>query len=87
MIVVTGGGGFIGSALIWELNRQGFNDILVVDSLGSSNKWQNLVNLRFSDYIDKDAFIMKLEQRAFGNSINGIIHMEKVRPYLPLLLT
>ena len=29
MIVVTGGAGFIGSNLVWELNRRGRTDILV----------------------------------------------------------
>jgi ADP-L-glycero-D-manno-heptose 6-epimerase len=29
MIVVTGGSGFIGSALIWRLNQKGITDILV----------------------------------------------------------
>ncbi|MFC2001654.1 ADP-glyceromanno-heptose 6-epimerase [Chloroflexota bacterium] len=75
MIVVTGAAGFIGSALVWGLNRQETSDILVVDSPGSSNKWGNLVNLQFSDIIDTDAFITKLEQGAFGNSIESIIHM------------
>ena len=34
MIIVTGGAGFIGSALIWQLNSTGINDIVVVDRLG-----------------------------------------------------
>ena len=33
MIVVTGGAGFIGSAIVWGLNRRGEKDILVVDRL------------------------------------------------------
>lgn len=75
MIVITGGAGFIGSALVWGLNKEGNSDILVVDSLESSTKWKNLVNLRFSDYMDKDVFIIGLEQGAFGGSVEGIIHM------------
>jgi len=42
MIVVTGGAGFIGSAVVWKLNLEGIDDIVIVDSLGSSMKWKTL---------------------------------------------
>jgi len=31
MIVITGGAGFIGSAVAWELNNRGRTDLLIVD--------------------------------------------------------
>ncbi len=43
MIVVTGGAGFIGSAFVAKLNEEGQDDIVVVDELGTTEKWQNLV--------------------------------------------
>src|SRR5580704_909958 len=55
-IVVTGGAGLIGSAVVWALNRRGIDDILVVDRLDRSEKWRHLVPLRFADYIDADDF-------------------------------
>ncbi len=75
MIIVTGGAGFIGSAVIWKLNRMGIDDILVVDNLSSSEKWHNLVNRRFSDYLHRDAFREWLENNHLPHDVDGIIHM------------
>jgi len=75
MIIVTGGAGFIGSAIVWKLNQRGITDILVTDHLGSSEKWKNLVNLQFNDYCDRDEFIEKLEAGAFNGSVSAIFHM------------
>lgn len=48
-IVVTGGAGFIGSNVVGELNRRGETRILVVDNLGSDERWKNLRGLEFED--------------------------------------
>lgn len=53
-ILVTGGAGLIGSALVWELNRRGFENIIVSDHLGTDEKWRNLVPLKYADYMDAD---------------------------------
>ena len=34
MIIVTGGAGCIGSAVIWALNKRGITDIILVDGAG-----------------------------------------------------
>ncbi|MGC8765639.1 MAG: ADP-glyceromanno-heptose 6-epimerase [Brevinematia bacterium] len=60
MIVVTGGAGFIGSNLVYGLNRRGITDILIVDSLKNSAKQRNLNALKFVDFIDKKDFLEKL---------------------------
>lgn len=56
MIIVTGGAGLIGSAVVHGLNRRGINNIMVVDHLGMGGKWRNLAPLEFRDYMEKDAF-------------------------------
>jgi ADP-L-glycero-D-manno-heptose 6-epimerase len=48
---------------------------VVVDHLGSSEKWKNLVPLHYRDYFDKEEFIIKLEQGYFGRSVTALIHM------------
>lgn len=77
MIVITGGAGFIGSAILWGLNRRYRTDILIVDSFKDTqdNKWKNLVGHKFQDYMDKDEFINELESGNLTGKIDGIIHM------------
>jgi len=75
MIIITGGSGFIGSALVWRLNQKSVTDILVVDHCAESEQWKNLVPLRFNDYLDRQEFITRLERGDFGNSIEAILHM------------
>jgi ADP-L-glycero-D-manno-heptose 6-epimerase len=75
MIIVTGGAGFIGSALIAELNKRKITDILVVDELGCDEKWKNLRNLSFADYIEKDDFLkMVVEDKLTGHS-QAVFHL------------
>jgi ADP-L-glycero-D-manno-heptose 6-epimerase len=57
MYIITGGAGFIGSALLWELNRAGICDILIVDNLESDEKWKNLVKGRYLAYMRQDVFL------------------------------
>lgn len=75
MLVITGSAGFIGSALVWGFNRRGFDDILIVDSLGKDEKWKNLRNLHFSDFMDKAEFIERLERGELDGKVEDIIHL------------
>ena len=73
-IIVTGGAGFIGSALIWELNRLGCENIVVADYLGTSEKWRNLTPLRFADYIEADDLLSHLRSGVLGK-FDLILHL------------
>ena len=75
MIVVTGGAGFIGSAFVWKLNREGIDDIVIVDRLGTSEKWKNLVNLRFIEYIKKDDFLQMIYADQVPFKASAVVHM------------
>lgn len=76
MIVITGGSGFIGSAMLWELNLHGMNEVLVVDDLGRADagKWLNLRGLEYADFIDKEKFPALLENNRLPG-IKAVIHM------------
>ena len=75
-VVVTGGAGLIGSAIVWALNLRGIDDIYIVDRLDTTEKWKNLVPLRYRDYVDADEFETRVLQRpaSFAN-VTTVFHM------------
>ena len=74
--IVTGAAGLIGSALVWELNRRGVDDAILVDRLGRSEKWRHLVPLHYSDYFEAEEFYPRLAENpdAFG-PISEVYHL------------
>jgi ADP-L-glycero-D-manno-heptose 6-epimerase len=75
MIIVTGGAGFIGSALIAALNKRQITDILVVDQLGTDQKWKNLRNLSFVDYVEKDDFLEMVVENRLDSATEAVFHL------------
>jgi len=73
-VLVTGGAGFIGSALVWALNRRGCERIVVCDRLGTDEKWRNLTPLRFADYVEADDLLARLQSDTLGK-FDLILHL------------
>lgn len=73
-VLVTGGAGFIGSALVWELNRRGCERIVIADFLETSEKWRNLAPLAFEDYLEADDLLPRLGAGTLGR-FDVVLHM------------
>lgn len=73
MIVVTGAAGFIGSYIVGKLNRDGFNDIVLVDKYDDPLKFQNYQTKTYSAIIDRDNFFDWLTENE--KFVQIIIHL------------
>lgn len=72
--ILTGGAGFIGSCVLRTLNDFGVTNITVVDHIASTQKWKNLSNKRYSEYVHKDLFHERLKSGEFKD-VDAVIHM------------
>jgi ADP-L-glycero-D-manno-heptose 6-epimerase len=73
MILITGAVGFIGSALVRQLNDGGNDNLWLVDHLGSSDKWRNLQGKKLAELVDKQQLFDWLPGRA--DQITAIVHL------------
>ena len=53
-IIVTGAAGFIGSYLTGFLNKQGFNNLILADEFGRSDKEPNYIFKKWSDKVERE---------------------------------
>jgi ADP-L-glycero-D-manno-heptose 6-epimerase len=71
-VLVTGAAGFIGSRLVAALNRRGVREVIAVDNLQQSGKFNNLVGCEIADYIDQAAFFSTLEK--LQGDVEAVFH-------------
>lgn len=74
MFIVTGAAGFIGSNLVKGLNNRGADDIVVVDDLTDGEKFANLTDCDFSDYLDREDFRARIRAGADLGAVAAVFH-------------
>ena len=75
MIVVTGGAGCIGSAIVWALNKRGITEIILVDDTGHPEKEKNMESLHYFSLENKDTFLNYAKKSSMPWKVDTIIHM------------
>ncbi|MDR1010220.1 MAG: ADP-glyceromanno-heptose 6-epimerase [Opitutaceae bacterium] len=73
-IIVTGASGFIGANIVRELNARGCTDLILVDSLGTDEKWKNLRGLAYEDLLAPDDFLARCEDGRMA-APDAVIHL------------
>src|SRR6185437_1790329 len=73
MLVVTGGAGFIGSVLAAALNDAGRDDLVIVDRLGTDEKWRNLAKRDIYEIVPIGGLTEWLERH--GTEVEAIFHL------------
>lgn len=75
LTVVTGAAGFIGRNAVAALNARGQDNLLLVDYLGTDEKWKNLRGLRFEDLLTPEQFLERVSGKAPLPRIDRILHL------------
>ena len=73
MIVITGAAGFIASCLVGYLNEQRFYDLVLVDDFSKLEKKGNLEGKKYSQKVERSAFISWLDENHRG--VEFIFHL------------
>jgi ADP-L-glycero-D-manno-heptose 6-epimerase len=73
MYVVTGATGFIGSAVVWQLNEAGISNIIACDTVPPSDRPRALAAYKCDQFLGKQELIDWLTRER--PKLSGVIHM------------
>lgn len=73
-VLVTGGAGFIGSAVVWALNREGCTNIVIADPSSQAERRHNLDSLHFIDFLEPGDMLSRLSSGSLAK-FDFIFHL------------
>lgn len=73
MIVITGAAGFIASVIAARLNKDNYNDLILVDDFSRQDRERNYSELQYNQLVDRDHFMQWFDDN--HSQVEFVIHM------------
>ncbi len=73
MVIVTGAAGFIGSVVAGELNKKGYNDLILVDDFSKKEKERNYIDLKYKSLVDRNIFFDWFKEN--HEDVDFVVHL------------